>query len=258
MGDYLDELCQAALRRVDEGYYERVRGAEHEPVSLRQRIERCPLNAVIAEIKPASPSLGVIRQVGDYRPIAEAMMRGGAVGISVLTEPGSFRGSLEAIPIVRDAVPLPILMKDFVLSERQVMAARGAGADAVLLILSVFKRGYASFSLREAIELTHSLGLEVLLEVHGRRELLEALGTEADLIGVNSRDLSSLRQDLSLLEETVSGLDLGGGVLVAESGIERPEQIRRLRSLGYRAFLVGTSIMKSGDIEGKVRELVEG
>jgi len=258
MVDYLDELCRSAARRVADGYYEEARGVEHDPISLRERIERCSRNAVITEIKPASPSLGVIRQVMDHRLVAEAMVRGGATGLSVLTEPERFGGSLEAISLIRESVSLPILMKDFVVDERQIRSARRIGADAVLLIMSVFKRGYASLSLRDAIELAHSLGLEVLLETQRREELVEALGLEADLIGVNSRDLSSLRQDLGIFEETVSGLELHGRILVAESGIERPDQIRRLKDLGYRAFLIGTAIMKSSDIEAKVRELVEG
>jgi indole-3-glycerol phosphate synthase len=146
-------------------------------------------------------------------------------------------------------------MKDILVDPLQVEAAAKLGADAVLLIYSVFKRGYPKDSLEVFIQLAHSYGLEVLLEVHTKEELLDAIRTEADLLGVNNRDLRTLRVDLGTTRRVLANVDLGDKVVVSESGIQGAEDVCRLRGYGAKAFLVGSAIMLAEDIEGKVREL---
>jgi len=255
--DFLLTLCEDARRRVSEGYY---RIERKETIFHGERLSTSILrqkgNAVIAEFKRASPSMGAIVGGASPRESVRAMERGGACGISVLTAREWFEGSIEDLIEARMACSLPILMKDVVVSEEQIEAAHRLGAQAVLLILRAFNRGYTQVSLERAIRLARDLSLEVLLEACSREELLEALGTDADMVGVNSRDLSTLRVDKMVHVRAVEGLDVGGRVLIAESGIDSAEDIRRLRGLGYRAFLIGTSIMKGPDVESKTRELV--
>ncbi|GBC71763.1 Indole-3-glycerol phosphate synthase [Candidatus Calditenuaceae archaeon HR02] len=253
------QLCEEARRRVAEGYYKTIReGASLTTTGgLKRSILSCKGNAVIAEFKRSSPSAGVIYPGARSDSAVMAMEKGGACGVSVLTAREWFGGSLEDLRLVRATSKLPILMKDVVVSGEQIRAAHQLGAQAVLLILRAFKRGYTDLALSQAIRMAKDYSLEVLLEACGREELLEAMATDADILGVNSRDLSSLRVDKRVHEEAVMGVDLDDRVLVAESGIETAEDIRRLRRIGYRAFLVGTAIMGSGDIEAKTRELVE-
>ncbi|MDW8073462.1 MAG: indole-3-glycerol-phosphate synthase [Nitrososphaerota archaeon] len=256
--DFLRILCEDARRRVAEGYYRVAQSCLGlKPESLRSAILRCDGNAVIAEFKRASPSLGAINSSASPRAVVKAMERGGACGLSVLTARERFGGSLEDLREARAFSRLPILMKDIVVSEEQIRAAHELGAQSILLILRAFKRRYTGVDLRRALRLARDYSLEVLLEACGREELLEALETEADLLGVNSRDLSSLVVDKRVHEEAVRGVEVDDRVLVAESGIEGAEDVRKLKRLGYRAFLVGTSIMRSDDVEAVVRELVE-
>lgn len=258
--DFLRQLCEEAHRRVAEGFY-RTKREEVSPKTaggLKRSILSCEGNAVIAEFKRSSPSAGAITLDVRSDSAVRAMESGGACGVSVLTAREWFGGSLEDLRLARTACRLPILMKDVVVSEEQIRAAHRLGAQAVLLILRAFKRGYTSLTLSQAIRAAKDYSLEVLLEACSREELLEAVATEADILGVNSRDLSTLRVDKRVHEEAVMGVDLGDRVLVAESGIETVEDIKRLKRIGYRAFLVGTAIMRSGDIEAKTRELVMG
>jgi len=256
-GDFLLRLCEEARRRVAEGYYRGPwRGPSFKAQSLRRAILGSVGNAVIAEFKRASPSLGVIAGEAEPREVVGAMERGGAAGISVLTAREWFGGSLGDLRAARRSSRLPILMKDIVVSEEQVRAAAELGVQSILLILRVFKRGYAIDPLRRLMRTASDYSLEVLLEACGREELVEALETDADLIGVNARDLSTLRLDRRVHEESIKGVETGGHVIVAESGIECAEDVRRLRMLGYRAFLVGASVMRARDVEAKIRELV--
>ncbi len=255
--DFLQILCIEARRRVSEGYYRVPRIEEGLRVEgLREAIAKCRGNAVIAEFKRASPSLGAISSSARTDYVVRAMEMGGACGISVLTARERFGGSLEDLKTARAVSKLPILMKDVIVSEEQIRAAHELGAQTVLLILRAFKRGYTEGTLSQAIKAARGYSLEVLLEACGRDELLEAMGTDADILGVNARDLSSLKVEKRIHEEAVRGVELDDRILVAESGIETAEDIRRLRSLGYRAFLVGTSIMRSVGVEAKTRELV--
>lgn len=255
MGRMLRDICGRAGLRVKKGYYDVEFNLDRGTASLKERILSSKRNAIIAEVKKASPSLGAIRK-DDEATVAKSMERGGAVAISVITDPDYFGGSLESLIKVRESVKVPVLMKDFVVNPKQIVAAKQAGADAVLLIYDVFKRGYSRFKLDGAIDLAHSLGLEVLLEAYEKECLYEALTTDADLIGINSRNLDSMEVNVKRLIDVISGLKNKDKVFVAESGIETREQVDMLKEYGFDAFLVGTSIMKAKDVEAKVRELV--
>ena len=245
MSDFLDVLARVAQITIDSEYYETVKPAESMHISLRKAILECKAVPVITEIKAASPSAGVIRK--NVRPgeIAKAMQKGGATALSVLTEPKQFNGSLEALAQAREAVKLPILMKDIILSPIQIQAASKMGANAVLLIKALFDRGYSDKSLDEMIAGAHLLGLEVLLETHTETEFCSAVKTGADLIGINNRNLGTLKVDLNVTKKILSKNDPNGKLVISESGINTPADIRFLRESGARAFLIGSAIMSS-------------
>ena len=257
MGDFLDTLACSAKASVDEGYYEDTVSAAAASASLRNAIMQSVAAAVIAEVKGASPSRGVIRKSFCPGRIAEAMARGGAAGISVITEPKHFCGSLGYLAEIRGAVSLPLLMKDIVVSPVQLDAAAKVGANAVLLIQALFDRGHCEQDIDEMIAGAHRKNLEVLLETHSEKEFRAALDSEADLIGINNRDLGTLEVDLALTRKLLANSDCRGKVVVSESGIESPADVRFLSKCGAAAFLVGSAIMMSADIEQKVKELVE-
>ena len=256
MRDFLDMLAQNAKETVLKAYYENAHSAVKVPVSMKKSIMEKTTAAVITEVKGASPSLGTIRESFAPENIASAMEKGGAAGISVLTEPKHFHGSLSYLTKVREAVQLPILMKDIVVSASQVEAASKMGANAVLLILELFNRGYSECSVYEMIRKAHNENLEVLLEVHNRAEFRRALETEADLIGINNRNLGTLKVDLYTTKRILSKHGADGRVVVSESGICSPEDIRFLKSCGANAFLVGSAVMLADDVEAKVKEFV--
>ncbi|MGD0645984.1 MAG: indole-3-glycerol-phosphate synthase [Candidatus Bathyarchaeia archaeon] len=256
MSDFLDVLAHVAQVTIDSEYYEAVKPVESMQISLGAAILGCKAIPVIAEIKSASPSAGVIRKNMEPSEIAKAMQRGGAVALSVLTEPRQFDGSLEALVQAREAVKLPIVMKDIILSPIQIQAAAKIGANAVLLIKALFDRGYCDRSLDEMIAGAHLLGLEVLLETHTEREFCSAVKTGADLIGINNRDLGTLKVDLNVTKKILLKHDSNGKWVISESGINTPTDIRFLCESGARAFLIGSAIMSADNVEEKVREFV--
>jgi indole-3-glycerol phosphate synthase len=209
---------------------------------------------IVAELKRRSPSRGEIR--ADFDPVgcAKAYWEGGAAALSVLTDARFFGGELDYLDLVRRAVPLPLLRKDFVIDSYQIDEARLAGADAVLLICSAFPgedRVAALESLRaRAIE----LGLDVLVEVHDDPELDTAIESGADLIGINNRDLATFEVDLGITERLARRIP-DGVVLVAESGIFNPADVARLEVAGAHAMLVGESLMREPDLGLALRQL---
>ncbi len=257
MIDFLDTLAMDATKTIDSGYYKTAASTNKPRVSLKSAILQCKANPVITEIKSASPSLGTIRSQVNPKEIAHAMEKGGAVGISVLTEPKHFQGSLSALIQAREVVKLPILMKDIVIVAEQIEVAAQIGADAVLLIQGLFDKGCCEMSVEKSVAFAHSKGLEVLLETHTAEEFKEAVETEADLIGINNRNLGTLKIDLNTTKEILKKNGNCGKVVVSESGIKTPEDLRFLREAGAKAFLIGSSIMLTDNIEGKVREFVE-
>ena len=256
MTDFLDVLAESAKETVNQGYYEVQAKALSPRVSLKKSVLECKHAPVIAEIKAASPSAGIIRKNPQPEKIAEAYARGGAVGISALTEPKHFNGSLEILIRTRKSVKLPILLKDIIVSPKQLETASRIGADAALLIQALFDRGHCETNAEEMIAKAHAENLEVLLETHNKKELQSALDTEADLIGINNRDLRTLEVDLNVTKNLLEKTDCRGRIIISESGIKSPADIRFLSKCGAKAFLVGSSIMMSTDTEEKVKELV--
>lgn len=262
MVDFLEVLIATARENINGGYYRSTGSVERiEMRSLKNSINSLDKRkiAVISEIKFASPSIGILRRKYDIESISRDMVEAGAIGISVLTEPKHFMGSLENLRRVRLTVGVPLLMKDIILSTEQIDAAWSNGADAVLLILSLFKRGYCDVNLSEMIEYAHSYGLEVLLETHTIEEFKLALSTEADIIGINNRDLNTLKVDINVTKnilEKFGKSELGDKPVVSESGIKSPEDVRFLKKYGVDAFLVGSAVMTSDDIKGFISRLV--
>ncbi|MBS7251855.1 MAG: indole-3-glycerol-phosphate synthase [Candidatus Freyarchaeota archaeon] len=259
MPDYIDSLANEAAKRVEEGYYKNTSKfrLSARPKSLREAVLGCTRAPIISEVKFASPSSGVLREYTSPGMIARDLVKGGSVGVSVLTEPKNFGGKLDFVGEIRSQVSVPILMKDIILSSLQIEAAYRSGADAVLLIQALFDRGYCEEDVQSMIGQAHSFGLEVLLESHSEDEFLRAVKTAADLVGINNRDLKTLTVNLEVTKRILARHRPRGKVVVSESGISTPQDIRYLRECGAQAFLVGTSIMKSNNIREKVAQLVE-
>ncbi|MEM4461868.1 MAG: indole-3-glycerol-phosphate synthase [Candidatus Bathyarchaeia archaeon] len=262
MGDFLDLLAEAAVENIESGYYNvssATKLIQRPRKSLKEAILGCRRAAIISEIKFSSPSSGFLRTDRDVEGIARDMVEAGVVGISILTEPRYFSGSLETLAKVSSLVNAPILMKDIILSRCQIDAAYILGADAVLLIMGLFKRGYCEIDIESMINFSHELKLEVLLEVHDIEEFRSALSTDADMIGINNRDLRSFKVDINTTKnvlEKFSRVEIGNRPIISESGIRSPDDVRFLRRCGVDAFLVGTAIMSAVDIREFVASLV--
>ena len=210
--------------------------------------------ALIAEVKKASPSAGIICE--DFNPvrIAKTYEDAGASCLSVLTDEKFFQGSLDYLKQIRSTVGIPLLRKDFIIDERQIPQSIEWGADAILLIVSIL----TDEQLRSFHTLAQSAGLAILVEVHDEKELDRAIGIGAALIGVNNRDLKTFKVDLATTERLANHLRDSGhdALLVAESGIHTRADVERLRSCGAGAILVGESLMRHGDIAAKIAELL--
>jgi indole-3-glycerol phosphate synthase len=211
--------------------------------------------ALIAEVKKASPSAGIIRSDFDPIAIAKEYEAAGASCLSVLTDQKFFQGSLEYLRRIREAVKLPLLRKDFVIDERQILEAAQWGADAILLIVAIL----TDQRLNWFHELATEAGLAALVEVHDELELERALAARAELLGVNNRDLRTFKVDLATTERLAAKLLSSARptpLLVAESGIHTASDVDRLARCGAQAILVGESLMRGPDIAGKVRALL--
>ncbi|WP_031499658.1 indole-3-glycerol phosphate synthase TrpC [Bryobacter aggregatus] len=206
--------------------------------------------AVIAEVKKASPSRGLLRESFDPPQIARDYEAGGASAISVLTDRDFFQGSLEDLAAARNAVKLPVLRKDFTLEETQIVEAAAWGADAILLIAALLDAA----SLRRLREFAESLGLDALVEVHDAQELEQTIDSGATIIGVNNRNLRTFTVTLETSLALASQMPQNA-LKVSESGIFTRAHIETLREAGYAAFLIGESLMKSGDASAALTEL---
>jgi indole-3-glycerol phosphate synthase len=217
--------------------------------------------AVIAEVKKASPSKGVIRPDFDPVAIARSYQAGGAAALSVLTDEAFFQGHLDYLRAIRAAVDLPVLRKDFLIDPYQVYEARMAGADAVLLIVAAFHGPAASgrtlTDLAALLRLTRALGMDALVEVHDEAEMAIAVAVGADLIGINNRNLQTFVTDLAVTER-VAATCPPGALLVSESGLFTADQVRRVVGAGARAILVGESLMRQPDPGAGIRSLIGG
>ena len=250
----LRKLVNNSQAAIDDGVYEIQGNLEKSNKDFIQIIKTNQHATLLTEIKFSSPSLGKIRTLTDPVSIANQMIAGGAKALSVLTQPHLFNGSPEYFMKVRQAVDVPMLMKDIMIDKVQIDAAKKIGADFMLVIQSLFDQGFLK-DIDGFIDYGHKQGLEVLLEVHTKQEFENALKTEADLIGINNRNLDTLEIELKTTENTLEGFGKSRPIL-SESGIETPEDIQYLKKCGADAFLIGSSIMKSDNIQEHVRKLV--
>jgi len=222
-----------------------------QPRGFIRALTAAPGLAIIAEAKKASPSKGVIQPDFDPVRIAQNYLTGGAHCLSVLTDVDFFQGALEYIPLVRAAVPLPVLRKDFIIDPLQIEEAHAVGADAILLIAAILDLG----QLRDYRLLAESLDMDVLVEVHDQSELEAALAAESRLIGINNRNLN----DFSVSLETTFRLRqlIPAAIpVVSESGITTVDEIKRLKAAGVTAALIGESLMRAGHQDLLLREFL--
>ena len=240
--------ARAAKRDVSAGRFRAALASR--PTYVGNALQGVP--RIIAECKRRSPSRGVLRPAYDPASIARGYESAGAAAISVLTEPTFFDGALEHLQAVRDAVRIPVLRKDFVVSEYQIHEARANGADAILLIVAALDAA----TLQTLHGRATSLGLDVLVEVHNADELSTAVDAGAQIIGVNNRNLRTLEVDVRA-SETIAALIPRDVVRVSESGLKSVDDLRRLASCGYDAFLIGERFMTKPDPGTELRNLLE-
>ena len=250
----LRKLVNNSQMAIDDGVYDVESDLEKSNKDFKQIIKTNQHATLLTEIKFASPSLGKIRTLTDPASIAKKMVAGGAKALSVLTQPHLFHGSPEYFMKVRQAVDVPLLMKDIMIDKIQIDAAKKIGADYMLVIQSIFDQKFVS-DIDEFIDYGHKQGLEILLEVHTKEEFTNALKTKADIIGINNRNLDTLDIDLKTTELVLDGYEKSR-IILSESGINTVEDIQYLKKCGADAFLIGSSIMKSDNIEEQVKKLV--
>jgi indole-3-glycerol phosphate synthase len=256
----LDEILSVARERVARNKLQadlrvlELAAASHEPRGFRRRLLAMSQlgPAVIAELKKASPSKGLLRAAFPVAQLAGQLARAGASALSVLTDEQFFQGSLANLCEASTATELPCLRKDFIVDEFQVLEARANRADAILLILSALEDDI----FRRLLERARSMDLDVLCEVHDQQELQRALEGGADIIGVNSRDLRTFQVNLDTVME-LSSLIPNHVLRVAESGIATGAEIKDLHSFGYQAFLIGEALMRADDPGKKLEQLLQ-
>jgi indole-3-glycerol phosphate synthase len=255
----LDEILAATRERVkrsradaDMRVLEKM-AAAHEPRGFRKRLQAMAQlgPAVIAELKKASPSKGVIRGTFPVGVLANQLARNGASALSVLTDEQFFQGSLTNLLEASAATELPCLRKDFIVDEFQILESRAHNADAILLILAALD----DVAFRDLLDRAEAMDLDVLCEVHNMEELKRALEGGADVIGVNSRDLKTFHVSLDTLVEMAESIP-NHVLRIAESGIDKGSEIRELHTAGYHAFLIGEALMRAEDPGQQLQQLL--
>ena len=250
----LKKLVDNSRQAITDGTYEITESLQKSSIDLIQSIKSNPHASLITEVKFSSPSLGKIRQKSDPVQIAQNMVDGGAKALSVLTQPYLFEGSPNYFMQIRKQIKIPMLMKDVIIDKIQIDAAKKIGADYMLLIQSLFDQGYLK-DIDEFIEYGHKQGLKILVEAHTKSEFANSLNTQADLVGINNRNLDTLQIDINTTKNILDGYH-NDRIIVSESGIESPSDIQFLKKYGAGAFLIGSSIMKSENIKESVQSLV--
>ncbi len=235
---------------VPAGLLEREADFGRVPASLSAALEKEGSSGIIAEFKRRSPSGGTINEDADPAEIAAGYTEAGAAGLSVLTDRKYFGGTAGDLRRARSACGTPILRKEFIFDEYQVLESKAMGADAILLIAAVLDRR----KVRQLAGLARSIGLEVLLEIHGEGEL-EMIHESVDMVGVNNRDLKKMvtgTETSEMLAEKIPS----GFIRISESGIDGPEAVSKLRSYGYRGFLIGEHFMRQENPAGACRDFI--
>ena len=258
--DFLAKIVAQKLKEsmglFESGVLEEFKAAiaqRQPPLSLKAALDQSPFPAIIAEIKRASPSKGELAMGRDPVELARIYQENGAAAISVLTETAYFHGDPDFIKQMRPVIEVPILRKDFILEPIQVYETAALGADALLLIVSLLELG----KLRALLLLTRSLGMEALVEVHTKKEMETALAAGARVIGINSRDLNTFKMypDRALELAPLAPREV---TLVAASGLNTRADIERLEAAGIKGFLIGETLVTSGDPGAKLREFIGG
>ena len=256
---FLTEILELKKKRLEIAKQKRdFDGLKKSAITKRETEEKFHLQKalredrvnIIAEIKRASPSKGVINDKIDVAETARNYENGGACAISVLTEEDKFCGSLEDLKTARSSVEIPILRKDFIFDEFQIYEAADAGADVILLIVAMLDDEV----LQKLYAVAENLGIDVLVEVHTLEELERAKSLGAKIIGVNNRDLHSFKVSLDISRELIKHAP-ENALMIAESGITMREEILELRQLGFRGFLIGETLMRSGNVGEELKKL---
>lgn len=254
MRNFLKKLVENSQMAINDGIYEINENLEKSKIDLIKEIKESKHAPLITEVKFSSPSMGEISTIKDPITIAKSMISGGAKALSVLTQPHMFNGSPEYFISIRKVMSVPMLMKDIIIDKCQIDAAQKMGADYILLIQSLFDLGYLK-EIDEFIDYGQKKDLRIILEAHTKEEFEKSIRTKADLIGINNRDLDTLEIDLNTTKKVLNGYKKSR-LILSESGIASPNDIKFLRDSGADVFLVGTSIMKTENIEENVKKLV--
>ena len=254
MENILEKLVNNSKKAIEDGIYDINESLPNSGTDLENIVTKSEHAVLITEVKFSSPALGNIRKITDPVEIALKMVNGGASALSVLTQPYMFDGSPEFFMKVRKMVKVPMLMKDITIDRVQIDAAKKIGADYFLLIQSIFDKGLVN-DIDSMIDYGHDLGLKVLIEAHTKQEFDNSCNTSADIIGINNRNLDTMKIDLSTTKEILHNTKKTK-LVISESGISTSDDIRFLHKCGADAYLVGSSIMKTDDIQQTVQNLV--
>ncbi len=246
------ERLKAEMRQVSlEGWKQKIKAPGlHKPLDFGKALKREDRLSIIAEVKKASPSAGIICEDFDPVKIARDYLASGVQAISVLTEKDYFQGDDSYLAKVRQRVPIPVLRKDFLIDLWQVYQSRCMGADAILLIVALLDDEL----LKKMLIVAGILGLQCLVEVHDERELERALNAGARIIGINNRDLRTFQVDLGTTAKLINNVP-HDRIVVSESGIKTAEDMRYVRQAGADAVLIGESLMRAGCVSDRIREL---
>lgn len=263
----LHTLVKNSFKAIDEGEYDVKEGSDyftHSSINLKKNLIDCQLIPIITEIKYASPSKGTLidREKVNIADIIFIMERAGSCGLSILTQPHLFNGSINHILQHRKKTLLPILMKDIIVSDVQIESAKRVGADAILLIKTVFDKNLAESGLEKLAAYAKKIGLQVIIETHFEEEFRDVIKINKksdklfDIIGINNRNLDTLEIDLETTKSILENIPKDTNIVISESGIYSRKDIKKLMDSGADAFLIGTSLMENiQTIDTKLREL---